>query len=423
MKAIEKKFYNLFWTDIQCQSIFSVHRAQLLESEVELILSSEKFLAQRLVLTNSQKRKTGLRIAKRTENESIELIYSLQNTFKKYFDEDKIEIFIKKRFGKTIKKIEKDLSKTGGWFKILSKLIGSIDDEKDLFKLLADYHLIPEKISNKEEFGIYVEEEIKNQTKTFLIKQNLSDLAISIDLLSTYYNHKIKNNLVKATKHYTNLFYDEENFQDRIIFFDDLYEIGVITGGKLKGYYECVNCPPNTFNGIVTTNVKPSKLKLKCPNCNSEMLYIIPFELDRNIYKNIVHKDGVLFFAIKHLLEENNYKYLSNQTFLKDVEIDFCLQSENEKIYEIVEVKMFKIDRPFDTQVGNIRDAVSKFKKAIDKLVEIDLGYKTTVKHSLVTNITDDSIYKQAKSELNTDLKEYKIELYTMNDYYVKLKQ
>lgn len=422
MNAIDKKFYNLFWTNQTCQSIFSVHKAQLLEDEVELILSKEKFYAQRLVLTNSEKRKTGLQVTKRTENESIELIHNLQNAVKKYFNEEKIETFFMGRFGKTIKKLETDLSKTGGWLRIATKLIGSLDEEKSVFKLLADYHLIPKEIETKEQFGQYVENEIKKQTKEFLNKQNLSDLAISIDLLSTYYNHKIKNNLVTATKHFTDILFDKENYQNRLLFFDELFEIGVLKGGKLKGYYECVNCPPNTLNGILTTNIKPSKLELKCPNCNGKMLYIVPYELEKSIYENIVHKDGLLFLAIKSVLDNENYKYVENQTFLKDVEIDFCIKSDSEQITEIVEVKMFKTDRPDDTQIGNIREAVSKLKLATDKLIEIDLGFKTVHK-SLVTNIENDFVYKQAKLQLENDLKTYNINLYTMNDYYTKLKR
>jgi hypothetical protein len=245
-------------------------------------------------------------------------------------------------------------------------------------------------------------------------------LHLLLESKSTYYNHKIKNNLVTGTKHFTNLLFDNENYQDRLLFFDELYEIGVIKGGKLKSYYECVNCPPNGLNGILTINIKPSKLKLKCPSCNHELLYIVPYELESTIYNNIVNKDGLLFFAIKHVLETYNFPFVANQTFLKDIEFDFCLLADNQQVLEIIEVKMFKTDRPVDTQVGNIREAISKIKKAIDKLSQTDLGYKSIPK-SLVTNIVSELVYKQAKFELELDLKTYNIEIYTMNEFYVKL--
>lgn len=422
MTAIDKKFYNLFWTDPTCQTIFSTHRTQLLEDEVELIVTKEKFFAQRLVLTNSQKRKSGTQLTKRTENESIEVIHNLQSAVSRYFDEARIETFIKNKFGKTIKKIDTDLSKSGGWLKLLLKLISSLESEEDLFKLLSDYHLTPKEITTKEQFFKYAETEFTTHLKDFAKKENLSELAISIDFISTYYNHKLKNNLVTATKHYTDILYNEDNYKNRLDFFDNIYEIGVIKGGVLKSYYECVNCPPNSYNGILTMNIKPSNLAMKCPACKKELYYIVPYELDKTIYNHIVHNDGLLFFAIENLLEQHNYKFVKNHTLPPDIELDFSLLNENDLVSEIVEVKMFKTDRPSDTQVGNLRDAVSKIKNAIDKLVKIDPNYKVIPK-SLVTNLTDNIVLKTAKSELEKDLKEYKIDIYTIDDFYNKIKR
>lgn len=422
MTAIEKKFYNLFWTDQTCQTIFSTHKTQLLENEVELIVTKEKFFAQRLVLTNSQKRKTGIRLATRTENESIELIYNLQKAASKYFDEEKIESFIKNKFGKTINKLETNLTKSGGWLKFAIKLISSLDSEGDLFKLLSDYYLIPKEIKTNVQFGQYVEKQFTTGLKGFIKKENLSELAISIDLVSTYYNYKLKNNLVAATKHYTDILYDTENYIDRLELFDTLYEIGVIKGGKLKSYYECVNCSPNTYNGILTMDIKPSKLKMKCPNCKQELFYIVPYELDKTIYNQIVHNDGLLFFAIQNLLEQYNYMFIANQKLPPDVEIDFTLLNENNMAFELLEIKMYKNNRPVDTQVGNLRDAVSQTKKAVEKLMTRDPNYKSIPK-SIVTNLSDETVLKTAKKELDNDIKEYNIALYTINDFYLKIKR
>ncbi len=422
MKVIDKKFYHLFWTDKTCQDIFAVHRTQLLEDEVELIVTREKFFAQRLVLTNSQKRKSGTKLAKRTENESIEVIHNLQNAISKYFDEERIETVIKNKFGKTIKKIETDFSKSGGWLKLLLKIISSLESEEDLFKLLSDYHLTPKEITTKEQFFKYAETEFTTHLKKFVKNKNLSELAISIDLVSAYYNHKLKNNLVTATKHYTDILYNEDNYKNRLDFFDNLYEIEVIKGGVLKSYYECVNCPPNSYNGILTMNIKPSNLAMKCPACKKELYYIVPYELNKTIYNHIVHKDGLLFFAIEYLLERHNYKFIKNNTFPPDIELDFSLLNEDDLVYEIIEVKMFKTDRPKDTQVGNLREAVSKIKNAIKKLVKIAPNYKT-IQKSIVTNLIDNIVLKTAKSELEKDLKEYNIDIYTINDFYQKVKK
>ena len=304
--------------------------------------------------------------------------------------------------------------------KLLLKVGSAIDEEKDFFKLLSDYHLIPESITYGEEFVKYCEAQFRSHLQELLSKENLSDLAISIDLLSTYYNNKIKNNLYRATKHYTDVLYDSENYKNRLELFDDLYEMEIIKGGQLKGYYECVECPPNTFNGVVTSDIKPTKLKMKCPSCSKELSYMIPYELDEQIYKNIVHADGLLFFAVQYLLEFNKIPFQINQTYLKDVELDICLTDSNNSTYEIIELKMFKTDRPEDTQITNIKTAVSKMKNAINKLVEIDSGFKT-IAHSLVTNITNDNVLEKATKELESDLKEYNISIYKPLDFYNKI--
>lgn len=422
MNLTEKKFYNLFWTNPVCREIFSVHKSRLLEGEVELIFSKEKSFAQRLVLTNSQKRKTGLQVVKRAENESIELMHDFKKSIEKYVDEKKIESYAMQKFGKTIGKIDKEISRKG-WIRFAIKVLSSIDSEQNFFKLLTEYHILPTGIESEEQFKDYAEKEFRSLFDSFKKNHSPSELAISIDLASTYYNNKIKHSLVSGSKHYTDILLDNENYSSRILFFDDLYEIEAIKGGIQKSYYECVRCPPGTFNGIMTTDLKPSSLKMKCPNCKKEMHYVVPYDLDSNLYKNVIHKDGVLLFAIQYLLEENKYSFAINQTFSKDIEVDICLLNEDDSVYETVEVKMFKIDRPDDTQVGNIRSAVAQIKKMVDKLSnEVDPEFKS-IEHSLVTNIRSESVYETAQKELEKDLCKYNITIYTIEEYYLNMKK
>ncbi|KAF5040499.1 hypothetical protein DSECCO2_532850 [anaerobic digester metagenome] len=268
----------------------------------------------------------------------------------------------------------------------------------------------------------YVEKEIIVNLKNFVKKENLFDLAISIDLVSTYYNIKLKNNLVNSIKHYTDILYDEDNFNDRLELFDTLFEMSVIRGGKLKSYYECVNCPPNTYNGILTLDVKPSKLKMKCPNCKHELFYVVPYELDKTIYNHIVHKDGLLFFAIKYLLQNYDYKFSPNVVCPPNLEFDFCLINESGMYNEIIEVKMYKKDRPIDTQVKNLKDAVSQVKKAVDKLCDFDPNYKLIPK-SIVTNLSDEKVFSIIETDCAFDLKEYNIQLYSIKGFHQKIKR
>jgi hypothetical protein len=125
---------------------------------------------------------------------------------------------------------------------------------------------------------------------------------------------------------------------------------------------------------------------------------------------------------VQYLLEEHQFNFVSNQKFLGDVEFDFCIVNDEKEILEIIEIKMFKTDRPLDTQVGNIRSAVAQLKKAINKVEKEQIGYKTLYK-SLITNITDDNVYNIAKSELSKDLQEYNINIYTANDFKIRLER
>lgn len=76
MTALEKKFYHLFWHDEVCQSIFLKPKTELLENEVELILSKEQAYPPRLVLTNSLKQKQFEETAlQRTEYQGIEVLH------------------------------------------------------------------------------------------------------------------------------------------------------------------------------------------------------------------------------------------------------------------------------------------------------------------------------------------------------------
>lgn len=417
--AIEKKFFNLYWKDSICKSIFSLHESQLLEDAVELIVSKEKFYAQRIVLTNSKVRGDNNKIENRTENQYIELIHNIQITFNKYFDSEILENVILKKFGRTFNVIESELSNKH-WLEFVFKIISSLQNEKEFLTLLSDYYLIPNDIENFEQFGKHIEIEFKSHLKNFLKKQNLSELAISIDLISIFYNYKLKNNLIHATKHYIDVLYDIENYQDRLSFFDNLYEMEVLKGGILKSYYECVNCSPNTFEGILTLNVKPSKLNLTCPSCFNELLYIAPYELNKEVYDKIVHKDGLLFFAIKYLFEQNNIKYIPNYLFKPDIEFDFCITNDEDHILKIVEIKMFKTDRPTYIQIGNIKDSILQMKKSIDKLLHSNINFKDTRK-IIVTNLPNNDVYKKAKIDNEKDLLEYNIEIISIYEFEINL--
>lgn len=414
MTALEKKFYHLFWHDEVCQSIFLKPKTELLENEVELILSKEQAYPPRLVLTNSLKQKQFEETAlQRTEYQGIEVLHNLQTSAKKYLDEDKIKEYAERKFGKIINKIKEEIKDLDTLFEIGFDLVASLRSEKATLKFLNRFSIVPKGIKTLDELKKHYELEITTDIKKFLSNENLIELVLTIDLVSAYHNQRLKESLISATKHSTDVLYNSENFKSRVALFDKLYDINVITGKDFKSYYECVNCPPDTFNGIITTNIKPSKLAIKCPNCSKETYYIVPYRINEVIYRQIIHDDGLLIFAIKNLLEEKKIKFEVDKRFLQDVQIDVLLLNNDNLISEALEVKMFKTDRPKDTQIGNLRQCVGQIKKIKEKMQNAGQGDWNSLPYAVVTNITDEEVIKLATEELKQDLKDYNIHLLT----------
>jgi len=266
-------------------------------------------------------------------------------------------------------------------------------------------------------------EELKIETRKFLQKENISELFLSIDDISKIYDSKLRDIILKSDKHYTKVLYKNENDwvpESRIKLFEDLFELGILKYGKSKSYYECVNCPPNTFSGLFNTNIPPGKLKLNCPACGEETFFAVPFEICEDIYKHIRHQDGVLFHAIHYLLREYSIRHNINVKIPEDIEIDMCILN-GDTIVEIIEVKMFKRDRPEDTKVENLKQTFRQIEKMREKLAKQhpDTCY---LKYSIVSNIEDSETINKAKVSIGTKLKEMNVEIYSPEDYKSYLK-
>ncbi|MBX7242815.1 MAG: hypothetical protein K1X92_13815 [Bacteroidia bacterium] len=419
MTALEKKFYYLFWNDDVCQSIFLKPKTELLENEVELILSKEQAYPPRLVLTNSLKQKQFEETAmQRTEYQGIEVLHNLQSSLKKYFDEDRLMEYAEKKFGKITSKVREEIKDFDTLFEIGIELVTSLRSEKATLKFLNRFNVVPKGIKTLDELKKYYEAEIISDIKKFLSNDNLIELVLTIDLVSAYHNQRLKESLIAATKHSTDVLYNSENFKSRVLLFDKLYDISVVLGRDFKSYYECVNCPPDTFNGIITTNIKPSKLIIKCPNCQKETYYIVPYRINEIIYKHIIHEDGLLFFAIQYLLEERRIRFEIDKNFLKDVQIDIIIINSDNLISYAMEIKMFKTDRPKDTQIGNFRQTVGQVKKIKEKMQKAGQGDWISLPYFVVTNITDELIIKEAIEVLKQDLKDYNITILSPKQFF-----
>lgn len=422
MSIVERKFYHLFWNDDTCQNIFLKPKTELLENEVELVVKKEHAYPPRLVLSNSLKqKKLGDAVIQRSEYQHIEVWHNLQTSAKKFFSEDVVKSYFEKRFGKAIAKFNEDVSGGTHILKEIVSLVSSLKNEQSFLKYLSKYEIVPKGINSVEELLKYYEKMIKEDVKKYLTNQNLIEIVITLDLVSAYYNQKVKDNLMAATTHYTDVIYNNENFGSRVALFDKLFEIGVLSGKEYKSYYECVNCEPDTFNGVITINVKPSKLLIKCPNCSKEVFYAVPYKIHPDIYTHIIHSDGLLFFAIKHLLDDTKTNHRADEKYLHDVQIDFTIYDEVGFPAEAYEVKMFKTDRPTDTTIKNLKETVGQVKKIKEKMSAINPEWKN-LPYLIISNINNEDIIFQATQETKTDSEEYNISIISPKTLYKKLK-
>lgn len=400
------KFYNFFWSSEQCQNIFLLHKEQLLEKkEIELNSTKKAYYLQRFVLSNSlKKRKTAERIEQRIQNRNIDTDHTLNILATRNLDEEKIKRYFKQKFGEPLELISKTLDGNRlSQMKFFSELTSAFLSEARLIQFLKKYKLIAQDLNSLKEVGSHFEKLAQSEFTAIINSDHFVDLFETADGLARYYDNYNFTNLIDADKFYTDVFYDNENFKNRLDLFDSLFEQGVLLGGHYKAYYECVECAINTFFGAMSLNVTPGKIKLKCPNCNKEAFYIVPYKIDEAIFNDIKSKDGLLFHAVKNLLTSKQIIHQPNISLLNDIELDFQILNKSNLITHIIEIKMFKTDRPKDTTASNLRDGFRKFLNARNKLVEHNSGYKN-VSFIFLTNILNDTFLNELRESFSAEI-------------------
>jgi hypothetical protein len=396
---IQSKFYNIFWNNSQCQEIFLLHKEQLLEKgELKLTATTSKsYYLPRIVLSNTQKRKETLqRIEQRLQNRNIEADHTLNIIGTKNIDEDKVANYFKEKFGKSIDLISKKINGNNfTQYRFVWDVVTALASERKLLSFLCEYNFVPKSVSTFTELKKYTEDFFDKELSSVLNSGHLIDMFDSIDQVANYYNNYVFKTLIAANKFYTDILYDKENFKDRIDLFDSLYEATALIGGHYKTYYECVNCDIGTFSGNMTLKVVPSKVKLKCPNCNKDVFYLAPYKIHDSIYNDITSQDGLIFSAVKQLFDSHKITYASNVTTGHDIEIDFQIVNKDKIITGIVETKMYKTDRPSEVILTNLKEGLRKLLNARNKLLVIDGGYVHVDFHYL-TNVTDEQLLRAA---------------------------
>ncbi len=423
MNPIETKFYRKFWSDNACKSIFLLHKSSLLKKRtLDLEFIKQDYFSSEIIISNTLSNKQLInKIERRIESDAIDVEFNLVNSIKKYFDEETLLKYIRKKYGRTLNKVSKKIEKKGV-IKFIFSIIEALQSEQELLKFSRKYHLTPKEIKSIGEFEQYFLDEIKIEARKYFQKESISEMIFSFDGISKIYDSRLKDLIIESDKHYINVLYENEEYKDRRELFEELYELKIIKPGQGKSFYECINCPPNTFTGLINTNISPSKLNLKCPACNDETFFAVPYELCKEIYSHVKHKDGILFHALHYLINNLSIPHKLNLTLLKDVEIDICLLNKNEIITEIIEVKMFKSDRPKDTLIGNLKQVFHQIKKMRSKLITSDKTFDKK-KYSIITNIECNDIISEACGQLSSEMKEFNVKIYSPHNYKKYLEQ
>ena len=241
----------------------------------------------------------------------------------------------------------------------------------------------------------------------------MAEILKSLDEIASFYDKENFESLMEADKFYIDVLYDKESFKSRIELFDMLYDAGCLEGGVFKTYYECTNCEEGVFSGNVKLNVRPEKIKLKCPNCNKEVFYLAPYKIDDVLFNEILSKDGILHAAIEYFLIEEGFSVNSNVTIPKDIEIDLQVVNPAGHVADIIETKMFKTDRPEDTIKTNLKEGLTKLIRAREKLVNINPGYQL-IKFHFVTNILDENLLSDVRKDFAEPISKNKIRIHSI---------
>lgn len=416
MSLILQHFYRHFWNDEICQNIFLLHKELLLEKN-PLDFGLTDYYLQRITISNSPitKKEAEEKLIFRQDNTLTSLINKIRKSKDKYLNEEKFQSYLKKRFGRAIDLAKKQIEEKE-LVEFLFDIWEEITQDGGLLKLLKEYKVVPESIENEEHLNKFVRDEIVKDTKEFLRNQSFSQMFISIDDISNFYNSILKESLLNGSQQNSSVLVDKDNFKSRLKLYDSLFEIGILEGGKFKSYIECTYCAPDTYNGYMTCNIPPRMLKFKCPVCEKSANYMVPYFLIDELYEHIIHPDGVLFFAIEYLLNLYKVDYTKNINFEDCNEIDFILKKGN-IVTAFLEVKMFRNDRNEDVKIDNIMSSISQIKKNKEKLLSKGKDYlKTPI--FLITNIDEKHIINAAKDKLREDLRDYTVDIFTPLEFY-----
>lgn len=404
MSEIKKTFYNIFFQHKNCRNLFLLSKEELLDKNIVGEYPTRiEYPISRIIISNAFEDEYHETIRFRTETHNIHLDASLEEKLGHL--KPLLEQFFSKRFKKSLDKLTKDLQERP--VKLLSKALRIAFSEKNWEKNLMDFlheygfagkHLTTFKDIESEMNKLLV----PSKNNELLNYNSLDQIFNSINYVKDLYVNHLYKKLYSTTQVLTSTLNEEDNFESRLRLFKHLYDFKILSTSGEDAFIECSNCEPGTYRGVFKLKINPQKLDgLKCPVCQHQLTYFVPYELHPEIYEIVKSHDGLLLDALCELLKKNKISYSSNIKYFADLEID-CMYSKDNTIF-IVETKMYKLNTTEEKLHEKVKGHYRRLIHNVTKLLEHEDFKGKTLHALLLTNIIKPRIIQDIVDDLNNN--------------------
>ncbi len=408
MNLTTEKFYNLFWKNKTCRNLFLLSKEELLETST---FGTEQnyfsYSSNRIIISNANEEGDESDTIKfRNENTLLTLDKNLEERID-YF-KPIIEDFLDQNFKKAFEKLSYDIENKG--WSLVIKLIRLLSNEEkreiNIIQLLQGYGFIGKHLNSFEEIEKDLESKLIPKKGNSLINEhNIKTFFEGIKFVKELYVNNSYKKLYSTNQVLVNTLNSEDDFGSRIKLFGLLYEAGIISASNQDAIIECSHCEPGTYKGVFQLKLNPKKLNnLKCPICSKELTYFVPYTLNEEIYQIVKSKDGILLDALKYKLHSKGFDYLSNQHYLKDIEVDCLFEAiiENKPVLYVVEIKMFKLNTTHNKLKSKIKQSYGKLIEDVERLKSLEDFKEKHLKPLLLVNVTDKDFINEIRYEIKT---------------------
>lgn len=401
MPDIKKIFYNIFWQNKACQNLFLLSKEELLDTKTMTYGEERARISlPRIILSNVHK-------SDQSAVETIKYRSETHGIVSEALLHEKIDIygpiisdFIESRFGKALAKVTEDLTAEGKIFfeKVIPELLDDdgINFERALIKFLQEYGFVGPHINSFRDIEKFFEKEaIEKNLKGIMSEANFRNFLIILKSAKDMYVNGCYKSLYESNQVLIGALHDQEDYQSRLGLFNILFDCGIISTSKEDSFVECVNCAQGTYRAVVELRVTPKKLeKLRCPNCDSQLSFYVPYDLHPEIFEIVKSHDGLLLDALVDLLDKEDITCETGSKYLSDIEID-CNFKKGNGLF-IVECKMYKLFTSPDRLKKKIRE---HFGKLLNDVIRIH-AEAADIHPILLVNLNDTAFLEEVEKEL-----------------------